>query len=165
MCKSIILLSLVSLASLFLSYSCKKTNDGKEPVKDLTGVWLVDSIATRYYPTDSVSLTYFSDTMSQKVIFHDKLYETVILQKDDTLQTYKMVYTLSGDTIAYIESNGETMIEEYIVSWSDTAMVTQCAVKYNDNTAEIYTVYYSRDNSSTDAVGVSPKVELTVLQQ
>ena len=165
MCKSIILLSLVSLASLFLSYSCKKTNDGKEPVKDVTGVWMVDSIATRYYPTDSMSYTYFSDTMSQKVIFHDKLYETVILQKGDTLQTYKIAYTLSGDTIAYIESDGETMMEEYITSWSDTAMVTQHAVKYSDNTVEIYTVYYSRDNKSTDAVGVSQKVQLTAPQQ
>lgn len=163
--KSIILLSLVSLASLFLSYSCKKANDGKEPVKDLTGVWLVDSIATRYYPTDSVSLTYFSDTMSQKVIFHDKLYETVILQKGDTLQTYKMAYTLSGDTITYLESNGETLMEEYIALWMDTAMVTQSAVRYSDNTTEIYTVYYSRDKNSTDAVGVPQKVELTAPQQ
>lgn len=156
--KSIILLSLVSIAALLLSYSCKNANNEKEAVNDIVGVWWVDSITTRFYPTDSLLYTYFSDTMRQKVVFNDdNLYETVVWQKGDTVQASKMVYKLCGDTITYEQSNGETLMEEYIALFSDTAMVTQCAVTYSDNTAEIYTVYYSRDKNSGDAAVVTKK--------
>lgn len=72
----------MSIAALLLSYSCKNANNEKDAVNDIVGVWWVDSITTRFYPTDSLLHTYFSDTMRQKVVFNDdNLYETVVWQK------------------------------------------------------------------------------------
>lgn len=163
--KSVILLSLVSMASLLLSYSCKNADSKKEEVKDVTGVWMVDSISTRFYPTDSVALTVFSDTLSQKVIFQDKLYETVVRHNGDTISKCKMAYTLKGDTISYLESNNEVLMEEYIVSISDSTMVTQSAILYKNKTADLNTTYYSRDKSMAQDGIVPQKVKISAPEQ
>lgn len=145
----------IVVSAIAVMVSCKSSVAEEQQIIDVTGTWCVDSVITQVYPTDSVVKTYFSDFVRQKVCFgEDGSYRTTVWQGDSVCLDLKLSYKLSGDTLSYCMEDVRDEMLELVESCSDSVLVTRSILLYSDRSADLNTVYYSRERKELKQVRV-----------